>query len=275
MRSALKPAVPIVCLALVVVAPAAAAQAIPKSLVRLCFRNIVTGIGCYIVGRGGELIIDGSLSTAWAKAKETVTGEEPKDDKKQAEPRLERPLHDDPAPLGVGKRPTLFANQIVEPLNPTDLHSLSKRLPAEARKAKPTEGFLIYATPGTASQPPGLRDPSRALIPETGLSDILKPKPLFPEPARPKRLPSDTGDPFLDADFYRARNAKKPAPALPPLVFGSNGLELDTPDFKCQRRREGETGLSLLAILGRPDFEVRFQRRMEEVIKPCMAKRPF
>jgi hypothetical protein len=107
------------------------------------------------------------------------------------------------------------------------------------------------------------------------LSDVTKPKPLFPEPARPERLPSKTGDPFLDADAYRARNAKKPAPPLPPLAFGQIGPELDMTNFKCQRQRERETGLSLLAILGLPDFEAKFKRRMEEVVKPCMARRPF
>jgi hypothetical protein len=43
----------------------------------------------------------------------------------------------------------------------------------------------------------------------------------------------------------------------------------------CQRQRQHETGLSLLAILGTPDFEAKFRRRMEEVVKPCMAERPF
>jgi hypothetical protein len=237
MRSPTKLVVSAVCLGVIVGAPAVLAQAIPKALVRLSLRNVATGIACYVVGRGGELIVDGSLSAAWAKAKETVTGEAAReDDKAQAR----RP----PAPPS-------FKSPILEPIPPTELGSLSKRLPGSQAKNVLTEGFLIYDAPKVAP-----KDVAKSLLPEPGPSRPVMPK---------------YGDPYLSPEAYRARNAHKLAPPATALTTG----QLGTLQSECQRRRERETGLTFLAILGASDFDAKLKRRMDEVVTPCMVYGKF
>jgi hypothetical protein len=252
------------CPVLAVATPAALAQAIPKALIRLCLRNIATGIACYVVGRGGELIVDGSLSAAWAKAKETVTGEAPDEDG-LAEIKQ-------PAPI---KPPPSFRSPILEPINPSELGSLSQRLTGlkHAPNDKVTEGFFIYEAPKDAvkdapkAQP---LDASKSLLstdPVTGL-----PKSLLPDAGLPKATASPSNaDPYFSPDAYRARNAHRLVPPATSLADKRSG----TLQSECQRQRERETGLSLIAILGAPDFEAKLARRMEEVVKPCISSRPF
>jgi hypothetical protein len=260
MRWPEKLVVPVVCLGLVLGAPAALTQAIPKSLLRLCLRNVATGIACYVVGRGGELIVDGSLSAAWAKAKETVTGEAPASDKVEPKP---------PSPTQLGpKPPPALPNAIVEPLTPTDLGALSKRLPGSASKRLLTEGFAIYDRP---------HDPPESLVPKAPagtsatpqptLSDLARPKSLWPQYVWPKLAPPKYGERLPGSDPYLTPNAGKLVPPTTPLTAAQFG----TLQSECQRRRERETGLSFLAILGAPDFDAKLKRRMEEVIKPCIS----
>jgi hypothetical protein len=248
MRFPAKLAVSAVCLGVIAGTPAVLAQAIPKALVRLCLRNLATGIACYVVGRGGELIVDGSLSAAWAKAKDTVTGEGAGEDDK-AQPQ--RP----PAPPS-------FKSPILEPIPPSELGSLSKRLPGSQAKNILTEGFLIYEAPKEAA--PSLAPKPDA--PKPGPTDASKP--LSPQPQSPTHKPSPTVDPYLSPEAYRARNAETPSTAL-------TAGRLGTLQSECQRNRERATGLSFLAILGAPDFDAKLQRRMEEVVRPCMLHGNF
>ena len=252
MRSPSRLVISVVCLGLVAGAPVARAQAIPKVLIRLCLRNIATGIACYVIGRGGELIVDGSLSAAWAKAKETVTGEEPKDhDTKKAEgPQQLRDLTK-PSRPGAGKPPSLFANQVIEPISPSDLGSLAKRLPGSRADKTLTEGFLIYEVPTAAPKPLGPKS----------VTGTQQPKSLLPIPPEPSR--SDRG---------RTKSLLS-EPVIPKSSLTAG--QLGTLRSECQKRKERESGLSLLAVFGAPDFDAKFKRRMEEVVKPCMGLRPF
>jgi len=278
MRSARKLVVPIVCLGLVIGAPAAYAQPIPRVLIRLCLRNLLTGLACYIVGRGGELLVDGSLSAAWAKAKETVAGEAPEGDDK-TKPKA-KPGQPTPAqPL----LPSL-TNPIIEPIRPSELSSLSKRLPGGLKHAPNTalkEGFFIYEAPKTKTTPPGPKSvvggtaAPKAPLPTSSLSDLIKSGTLSSKPVHEplwlKLVAPNAGKPAPGPDAYRARNADKLVPPLTSL----SANRFATLQSDCQRKRERETGLSLLAILGAPDFDAKVKRRMEEVVKPCMKPRPF
>ncbi len=287
MRSLRNLAVPIVCLGLVIGPPAALAQPIPRVLIRLCLRNLMTGIACYVLGRGGELLVDGSLTAAWAKAKETVTGEEPKNDgKSKAEP------HPVPPTFATSPLPKL-TNPIIEPIKPSELSSLSKRLPNSLKQAPGntlTDGFFIYDAPKDAAKS-GLKplrpnslvgETKRKLpLPASSLTDLLRSKPPLSEPTREplwlKLIQPKSGNPVPAADANRARNADKllpPATALTTSRIGSL-QSVGTLQRECQSRRERETGLSLLAIFGAPDFDAKFKRRMEEVVKPCMMLRSF
>jgi hypothetical protein len=265
MRSPGKLVGSILCLGVLIAAPAALAQAIPKALIRLCLRNVATGIACYVIGRGGELIIDGSLSAAWAKTKETVTGEAGEDDGKTT--RKVPP----PARL-----PPSFKSPILEPIEPSELGSLSKRFSGLklAPNERLTEGFFIYDAPKDASKDASRPlDPSKSLMPKSDVpkSGLAPPKSLLPEPGLPKLATPPYGDPYLSPDAYRARNAHKLVPPATSLTAGQFGTLQDA----CQSRRERETGLSLLAILGAPDFDAKFKRRINEVVVPCMNPRPF
>jgi hypothetical protein len=264
MRSPEKLVVSVLCLGLMIGVPAVLAQAIPKTLLRLCLRNVATGIACYIVGRGGELIVDGSLSAAWAKAKETVTGE---DGGGAPDPK--------PPPA---KRPAL-PNAIVEPLSPAELGALSKRVPGSASKRLLTEGFVIYDRPHGLS--PGASNPPESLVPKApagtsaaprpNLSDLVRPQTsspglLWPKLAAPKPTAPKYGEPLAGSDPYLAPNAGSPAPSTSPLAAARLGAQ----QSECQRRRERESGLSFLAIFGAADFDAKLKRRMEEVVKPCI-----
>jgi hypothetical protein len=243
--------------------PAALAQAIPKALIRLCLRNVATGIACYVIGRGGELIIDGSLSSAWAKAKETVTGEAPEDDGKTA---IKRPPPATPPPS--------FKSPILEPIPPSELGALSKRLPGSQAKNVLTEGFFIYEAPKPLDPDKSLLPKSYDLqtgLPKSGPSGLAPPKSLLPEPGLPKLATPPYGDPYLSPEAYRARNAHKLVPPATSLTAGQFGKLED----ECRRKRERETGLSLVAVLVAPDFDAKFKRRMDEVVAPCMNPRPF
>ncbi len=270
MRSPAKLFISVVCLSLVLGAPAALAQPIPRSLIRLCLRNIFTGIACYVVGRGGELIVDGSLSAAWAKAKETVTGATPEDDGKP-----------EPQPLPrKGPEPfPLLKNPIIEPIKPSELNALSKRLPGSASHRLLTEGFLIYDAPKGTPKPivPKSELPTSKL-PKPGQS-VLAPttKPFFSKTTQPKLVPSKNPDPYFSPDAYRARKADKlVAPGKPlgvPSSFAVGQLSLE--QLACQQTRERLYGLSLYDMLGAPDFNEKFNRRMTLVVAPCAHAHRF
>jgi hypothetical protein len=281
MRSLRSLIVLIFCLGLVIGPQAALAQPIPRALIRLCLRNLMTGIACYVIGRGGELLIDGSLTAAWAKAKETVTGEEPKDGgKSKPEPK--------PIPPTFAKSPLpTLTNPIIEPIKPSELSSLSKRLHSSLKQDPGsilTDGFLIYDAPKNDAKsglkPLGAKSvigesKPKSPVPTSSLSDFLQSKPPLAEPIREplwlKLIQSQSGKPVPGADANRARNAGKLLPPATALTASGIG----TLQSKCQSRRERETGLSLLAIFGAPDFDAKFKRRMEEVVKPCMVLRSF
>jgi hypothetical protein len=252
----------IVCLGVLIATPAALAQAIPKALIRLCLRNVATGIACYVIGRGGELIIDGSLSSAWAKAKETVSGEAPEDDGKYTTER------------SPNATPPSFKSPILEPIPPSELGALSKRLPGSQAKNVLTEGFFIYEAPKPLDPDKSLLPQSHDLqtgLPKSGPSELAPPKSLLPEPGLPKLATPPYGDPYLSPEAYRARNAHKLVPPATSLTAGQFGKLED----ECRRKRERETGLSLVAVLVAPDFDAKFKRRMDEVVAPCMNPRPF
>jgi hypothetical protein len=239
MRSPAKLVILLACLGVIAGAPVILAQAIPKALVRLCLRNVATGIACYVVGRGGELIIDGSLSAAWAKAKETVTGEDAGDDDKgQVRPP--------PAPPS-------FRSPILEPIPPSELGSLSKRLPGSQAKNILSEGFVIYDAPKADHQKPSPTDATKSLV---------------PPPRSPTLGPPPAPDPYFNPEAFRARNAET-------LTGRRLGTLQTSAQSECQRSRERATGLTLLAVLGAPDFDAKLKRRMEEVVRPCMLHGNF
>ncbi len=268
MRTAHRLILPIACLSVVLGAPIVPAQPIPRSLIRLCLRNIATGIACYIIGRGGELIVDGSLSAAWAKAKETVTGATPEDDgKPQPQPRKS------PEPF------PLLKNPVIEPIKPSELSALSKRLPGSASHRLLTEGFLIYDAPKGAPKPivPKSELP-KSRLPKPG-QPVLAPttEPFFPKTPQPKLVPPVNPDPYFSPDAYRARNADKlVAPGKPLGLPSSFALgQLSKEQLDCQHTREQLYGLSIYDILGKPDFSEKFERRMALVVTPCSNVHKF
>ncbi len=274
MRPPEKLVVSVVCLLGVAAgAPVVLGQAFPKSLIRMCLRNVATGIACYIVGRGGELIVDGTLSAAWAKAKETVTGEPPEDED-AAKAERQRQLREltKPTSPALGKPSPLFANPIIEPIRPSELGSLSERLPGSLSERALSEGFLIYDVPKPATKPLGSKPAagterpksSTPFLPEPGLSDRARTKSLLGEPGQ-----RYYGGPHIRAEDIRPLDAGKLAPPTTALTAGQFG----TLQGECQKRRERETGLSFLAIMGAPDFEAKLKLRMEQVIKPCIGAR--
>jgi hypothetical protein len=231
-------------------APAVLAQAIPKTLLRMCLRNVVTGIACYVVGRGGELIVDGSLSAAWAKARETVGGETPEHHDKPADKTSPRPTG------AVAALPQL-SNPIIEPIKPSDLGPLSRRLPGSPANKTLTEGFLIYDGPLGAAR--GTHTPLPIAPP--------------PPPATPKYAKPRPG-----SDAHRAREVRKPMPPATPPTAGQlatlrSRTVFSPSQLECQKRRERETGLSLGAIMSAPDFDTKLRRRLDEIVKPCISAR--
>jgi hypothetical protein len=149
-----------------------------------------------------------------------------------------------------------------------------------------TEGFFIYEAPKKtpkdaiedASKTVPL-DPSKSILPRDPLTGLPKSSstglatPLLPEPGQQGLVPSPSYDPYLSPEPYRARNADKLI--TPPISLSGKLDKFGTLQDECQRKREQETGLSLIAILGAPDFEAKFARRLKEVVAPCMRPRPF
>jgi hypothetical protein len=283
--------IPVVSLGVLIGTPGACAQMIPKSLIRLCLRNVISGIACYVIGRGGELIVDGTLSAAWAKAMETVTGDEHKD---EAKDKQQQP------PVGTPPPSPSFKNPLIEPIKPSELGSLSERL-VKARKLAPNdklaEGFFIYGNPYLPK--PDYRKPGSLATELLESAPAKTSNPLSAGSTPPQPAPGKSAQPsFLPPallpaehpklsqpksfaipnwrDAYRARNAHN--------LFAPGGLlnphsrfagQLSDAQLDCQRRREQLFGLSLSDILGKPDFDVKLQNRVALVVMPCTPHRGF
>lgn len=136
---------PLLALTTIAFAGPVAAQSLPAAAARLCLRNVAATVTCYVVGRAGELMVDGTLSAAWAKVMDAP---------KAGDAKLPPPAPHSGPPAPKPPPATMGLSRYnIDLLRSDELGSLSARLARQGLvssdpKAKPVDGFVVF--PGAA-----------------------------------------------------------------------------------------------------------------------------